>query len=140
MTRIFAVFDCCRVPMSNMPGLATGRGAGSVDEEYNDGDDDEELPCKYFHIQACGPGGIADADGGFAKRLLDCCNKFVERDPKGFMKWPNDFGKVRWKPGEMSMTGGEDYMMPFGVEAKKAIQGSEEEEVKYEEIPITKGI
>ena len=55
------------------------------------------------------------------------------------MKWPNDFGKVRWKPGEMSMTGGEDYMMPFGAEAKKAM-GSEEEEVEYEEIPIEKGV
>ena len=35
--RVFAVFDCCRVQMSNMPGLATGRGAGG-----NDGEEDEE--------------------------------------------------------------------------------------------------
>ena len=25
----------------------------------------------YFHIQACGPGGVADADGGFAERILN---------------------------------------------------------------------
>ena len=50
--------------MSNMPGLATGRGAGGND--VDDADDWNCEMCKYFHIQACGPGGIADADGGFA--------------------------------------------------------------------------
>ena len=36
---------------------------------------------KYFHIQACGPGGIADADGGFAEKVLDCCEKYSQRAP-----------------------------------------------------------
>ena len=48
-----------------MPGLLeTGRGvAENLADEV---DSEEEEICKYFHIQACGPGGIADADGGFA--------------------------------------------------------------------------
>ena len=50
--------------MSNMPGLATVRGAGGIDSGDDDFEDSEM--CKYFHIQACGPGGVADADGGFA--------------------------------------------------------------------------
>ena len=49
MTRIFGVFDCCRVPLSNMPGLASGRGVGINDEESAD-EEDDEMPCKYFHI------------------------------------------------------------------------------------------
>ena len=47
--KIFAVFDCCRVNLTNMPGLAMGRGVG---DDGNDdyGDEDEESMCKYFHI------------------------------------------------------------------------------------------
>ena len=72
--RIFACFDCCRVKLENMPGLVAGRevGAPYLDEE---GPSETEM-CKYFHLQACGPGGIADADGGFAHRLLEACEKF----------------------------------------------------------------
>ena len=90
LARMFAVFDCCRVPVKNLAGLVSdGRGAGNqggdtMEEEEND-------PNKYFHIQACGPGGIAAADGGFAKRLFDCCLKFSQREPAGFMYWPSDF-------------------------------------------------
>ena len=29
LTQVFAVFDCCRVPLSGMPGLLQGRGAGT---------------------------------------------------------------------------------------------------------------
>ena len=115
MARIFCVFDCCRVPISNMPGLATGRGAGGNDDE--EPPSDEELPNKYFQIQACGPGGIAAADGGFAKRLLDTCKKYAAKKPAGFMWWPRDFAKARWSPGEIATSGGEDYMMPFGENA-----------------------
>lgn len=63
--RVFAVYDCCRCKLENMPGLLeTGRGvAENLADEV---DSEEEEICKYFHIQACGPGGIADADGGFA--------------------------------------------------------------------------
>ena len=46
MARLFAVFDCCRVPISNMPGLATGRGVGGQEDEEPPSDD--EMPNKYF--------------------------------------------------------------------------------------------
>ena len=112
--RVFAVFDCCRVNISNMPGLATGRGAGGGGED--DGEDWNSDMCKYFHIQACGPGGIADADGGFANRLYDHCLKMAKRAPVGYMEWPRDWMRVRWTPGEMCNSGGEDYLMPFRPE------------------------
>ena len=89
-TRIFAVYDCCRVPLKNMQGLASGRGVGGQDEEC---DSSEDEICKYFHLQACGPGGIADADGGFAKKLFDTCEKYAGKKPKGYMQWPQDFTK-----------------------------------------------
>ena len=56
-----------------MPGLVTGRGVGG--EPLDEGPSETEI-CKYFHLQACGPGGIADADGGFAHRLLEACENF----------------------------------------------------------------
>ena len=71
MARIFAVYDCCRVALKNFPGLVAGRGSGDVDGESME--ENENEPNKYFHIQACGPGGIADADGGFAERLSKIC-------------------------------------------------------------------
>ena len=71
MARIFAVYDCCRVALKNFPGLVAGRGSGDVDGQSME--ENESEPNKYFHIQACGPGGIADADGGFAERLLKTC-------------------------------------------------------------------
>ena len=115
LTQVFAVFDCCRVPISGMPGLLQGRGAGADQLEGSE-ESDEEKPCNYFQIQACGPGGIADADGGFAKKLFDVCVKHAERKPnEGFMLWPRDFSKVKWHPGELSMSGGEDYLVPFGA-------------------------
>ena len=114
-----------------MPGLATGRGAGGNDEE--EPPSDEELPNKYFQIQACGPGGIAAADGGFAKRLLDTCKKYAAKKPAGFMYWPRDFAKARWSPGEIATSGGEDYMVPFGEVAAKAKQ---EEEKKATPAPV----
>ena len=71
MARIFAVYDCCRVALKNFPGLVAGRGSGDIDGESME--ENESEPNKYFHIQACGPGGIADADGGFAARLFKIC-------------------------------------------------------------------
>ena len=111
LARIFAVFDCCRVQISNMPGLATGRGAGA--QEVDEDSIEEDAPNKFFYLTACAPGGIADADGGFAKKVLDTCTKHASRKPEGFMYWPKDFQKVRWLPGELSTTGGEDYLVPF---------------------------
>ena len=110
--RIFAVYDCCRVKLSSMPGLVAGRGAGCGD--FNEEESEDETPCKYFHLQACGPGGIADADGGFAERVLEQCKKFAAREPnKGFMEWPRDMMRVKWSPGQIANTGGDDYMVPF---------------------------
>ena len=43
---IFAVFDCCRVNLKNMPGLVNARGAGGGDD-FSDESEAEE-PCKYF--------------------------------------------------------------------------------------------
>ena len=112
--RIFAVFDCCRVKLDNMPGLVTGRGLGNGDIEDDEGSDESAM-CKYFHLQACGPGGIADADGGFAHRLLEACNKFSERAPKGYLELPRDILRIKWAPGETTNTGGDDYLVPFGA-------------------------
>ena len=36
------------------------------------------------------------------------------------MNWPSDFSKVKWTPGEMSLEGGESYLMPFGPHAKRS--------------------
>ena len=123
LARIFGVFDCCRVPLKNLPGLAAGRGGGNQGGDTIEEEEDD--PNKYFHIQACGPGGIAAADGGFAKRLLDCCIKFSQKEPeKGFMSWPSDFSRVKWKPGEMHTEGGDSYLMPFGPHAAKFLEES----------------
>ena len=106
LARLFVVYDCCRVPLGNFPGLIAGRGTahlGGTSSEYNG-----DALNKYFHIQACAPKGIADADGGFAKRLLDCCVKYSDRSPdKGYIYWPSDSAKVIWKPGEMHSEGGD---------------------------------
>ena len=77
-----------------------------------------EEACKYFQIQACGPNGIADADGGFAKRFYEICRKYSTKKPIGFMKWPGDLVKVKWSPGEISLTGGEDYLVPFDTKSQ----------------------
>ena len=46
--RVFGVFDCCRVNLTNMPSLAMGRGVGNDgNDEY--GDEEEDNACKYFH-------------------------------------------------------------------------------------------
>ena len=79
LARIFAVYDCCRISLRNLKGLANGRGNWNMDEDSIE--DDEDTPIKYFHIQSCGPGGIAQADGGFAKKLFDHCIKISKRTP-----------------------------------------------------------
>ena len=38
--RIFAIYDCCRVKLGNMPGLVTGRGLGNGEIEEDGGDDE----------------------------------------------------------------------------------------------------
>ena len=76
-----------------MPGLTVGRGGGLQDEETPE--DESDAPNRYFQLTACAPGGIADADGGFAKKILDTCIKYASRKPEGFMYWPRDFSKAR---------------------------------------------
>ena len=107
--RIFGMYDCCRVPLQNMPALC-GRGVGST-EELDEAH--EDTTCKYFHIQACGPGGIADADGGFAKRLYQHCVKQAERPPKNELEFPRDWLRVKWAPGEICHSGGDDYSVEW---------------------------
>jgi hypothetical protein len=118
LARIFAVYDCCRVPLRNFSGLMAGRGTGQ--QGGDSFEEEEDALNRYFHIQACAPNGIADADGGFAKRVLDCCVKYSARSPdQGYMHWPSDFAKVKWKPGEMHTEGGDAYLMPFGPSTTK---------------------
>ena len=31
------------------------------------------------------------------------------------MEWPRDWARVRWAPGELVNTGGEDYLVPFNL-------------------------
>ena len=73
-----AIYDCCRVDLNSIPGLSGGRGVGGGTSEEEDVD---AIPCRYFHIQACGPGGIADADGGFAERIYKAAIKYSNKAP-----------------------------------------------------------
>ena len=78
-----------------MPGLCeTGRGISQPIVESADSDD--EAPNKYIHIQACGPGGIADADGGFAERIYNHSVKYAAKNPVGFVEFPRDWLRVQW--------------------------------------------
>ena len=108
--RVFGMFDCCRCPIQGMPALC-GRGTEEEDDCKEEAADN--TVCKYFHISACGPGGIADADGGFAKRLYDHCVKSSQRPPKGEMAFPGDWLPVSWAPGEIVHGGGGDYSLEF---------------------------
>ena len=50
-----------------------GDNKGDSDADF---EDEGNKPCKYFQILACAPGGIAEADAGFAKKLLNVCRKY----------------------------------------------------------------
>ena len=102
--------------MSGLANFAKGRGTIGQDFDDLDLEAQEEAPCKYFHIQACGPGGIAEADASFAKRILLRCIRVAKKDPVGIMKWPVDFTVVSWAPGEINNTGGAPYEMPFNLD------------------------
>lgn len=96
--------------MNSIKGLATGRGVALDDL---DTEDDEVIVSRYFHITACAPGGIADADGGFAERVFKAACKYSGKEPTNYMAVPTDWLKSSWRPGEVSMMGGEDYLLPF---------------------------
>ena len=92
--------------------LEKGRGnANNLDDEPSS---EEEAICKYFHIQACGPNGIADGDGGFAERIYNHCVKYAKRNPVGFLEFPRNWNQVNWSPGEICSKGGADYLVSFG--------------------------
>ena len=76
-------------------------------------EDDEEAPYRYFHVQACEPGGIADADAGFAKKIFDHSLKYAQKNPMGFVTFPSDFIKQKWNHVEVRTNGGGDYLVPF---------------------------
>ena len=93
-----------------MPCFATGRGVGvNMSEEE---DEVEEAICRYFHIQACAPGGIADADGGFAERIFAAAQKYSKKRG-GSISIPSNWLATSWKPGEVHTSGGADYTLPF---------------------------
>ena len=54
----------------------------------------------YFHIQACGPGGVADADGGFAERILNFLSEKA-LNKGGFLVFPHDWQSFDLKEGEL---------------------------------------
>ena len=103
-----------------MPGLLVNRGTGGGDVEDDESDGNEI--CKYFHLQACGPGGVADADGGFAEKLLEACKKFSLRKPVDYIELPRDILRVKWSPGEITNPGGDDYLVPMGADYKSLLQ------------------
>ena len=61
--------------------------------------------------------------------LFNTCKKYADRN-QGFMYWPQDFTKKKWNPGEISMEGGESYLMPFKPKSKP----DEEKKVQSEEL------
>ena len=65
LCKIFAIYDCCRVPIENMKGLHKIYGAKGHEIET------KTNAANYTHIQACGPGGVAEADGGFAQKFYE---------------------------------------------------------------------
>ena len=76
---------------------------------------DDEKPQSYFHVQACGPGGIADADGGFAQRIISFIIRKASTKPRGSLVFPTDWTTVNWKQGEVVIKGA----VPYRVEANE---------------------
>ena len=69
-----------------MPGLID-IGKGNIENAGYSAEEDEDAPIRYIHIQACGKGGVAAADGGFAERLYNHAIKFAARQPEGFVNF-----------------------------------------------------
>ena len=119
LARVFAVYDCCRVPISNYPGLpAAKRGVGE------DAAVEVDNPiCKYFHITACGPGGVADANGGFALRLKQACEEAASKGQNhNFINVPSALQEMSWNPqGGYFTESGPSYLVPYGPHDYDAI-------------------
>ena len=63
----------------------------------------------YFHIQACPPNGVAEADGGFAERVLNFIVKRATIKPAGSLEFPTDWTKENWEPGEIALKASKPY-------------------------------
>ena len=89
---------------------------------------DDKKPHSYFHIQACGPGGIADADGGFAARILSFIIKKASTKPWGSLVFPTDWTTENWNKGEVVVKGA----VPYSVEAHERFRsiGKEQPEAQ----------
>ena len=71
-------------------------------------------------MQACPPNGVADADGGFANRVLDLAISSTRRVPGvGSMEFPTDWLRADWKTGEIHALGGEPYYLKANPNYKK---------------------
>ena len=75
--------------------------------------------CKYAHLQACEAGGFADADGGFARGLLDHCIRESGTFPRNFLSLPQAWVKEPWKKGEVHTSGGESFLVLFILDQGK---------------------
>ena len=81
-----------------MPGLPKYRGEGQIEEELVD-DEEWKDAIRYIHMQPCGPGGVAAADGGFAEKLYNHAIKIASKKPTGFVNFPNDWMRFNLTPG-----------------------------------------
>ena len=134
--RVFAMFDCCRIMLDRIPGLyATTIGKGVAEREA-ESEEEEETCNRYFHIQACGPGGIAPADAGFAELLLKRSVKYAQRKPAGLVSFPTDWQNSNWDKGGIFSNGGMPYQVKFNAdgpetehyndEGAKLVRGTDE--------------
>ena len=130
--RVFAMFDCCRIMLDKMPGLHEATIGKGVAQREAESEEEEEACNRYFHIQACGPGGIAAADAGFAELLLKSSVKYAQREPKGLVTFPTDWQNSNWGEGGIFSNGGMPYQVKFNTdihyndEGAKLARGTDE--------------
>ena len=64
--------------------------------------------------------------------MIDYAIKFSEEYPRKFIRFPSDWEKEAWEPGEINKTDGSEYLVPFilddGPKAYKKEREPEEEE------------
>ena len=103
--------------MEGLWKLYGGKGSDQIEEFRTEA-------ANYTHIQACGPGGIAEADGGFALKFLEYAEARAKIDPVGKLSFPSDFVQGDWRPGQLITSGGKDFSLPYdfdGIDAKDVI-------------------
>ena len=100
----------------------------SSEEDSDDPDVDavDEKPVMYFHVTACGPGGIADLAGNFARNIYKAVKRHGKRPPEAYMSYPTDWEKCKLSDkGIMSKKpGGDPYYIQI-QNLKKIIKPSE---------------